>query len=403
MIRRVLLCFSLLLLCSALRHMCVAAPIAAHAHIPTESSGAGPYAADAPTDYDEAPISSPPVALTTGQYDAYLSRVQRDLNSVSKTSVSAGDIATVQRDLSPIVRCDVISEGTVFVVDNRPMRSTISRILWMRPISKQTQTIADLGEQLTMVRQGLSKPGSQALADRDSRLARAVLRTNEFGSTPIAPPTAIQKKITAWGDELGRFLDKLVHRLHIHWKPFTAPAALGASTAITILTIIGVIAVVGLVTLLIVGIVNYIQKRSSIASSYLPTSGLAINEQEAELVSQRDYTRLIQLAKQNASEGEYRNGYRLIYLATLVLLDTAGIIRIDRSKTNWEYLRNIQRNGHDAVHGLTTPLTAEFDRIWYGYGNVNADKFDEGIRLFEQIHAELNSNTLAAAGGRAKV
>ena len=55
-------------------------------------------------------------------------------------------------------------------------------------------------------------------------------------------------------------------------------------------------------------------------------------------------------------------------------LDTSGVLRFDRSKTNWEYLRALRAAGRADVYDAMTPLTREFDRIWYGFASADASR-----------------------------
>jgi len=70
-----------------------------------------------------------------------------------------------------------------------------------------------------------------------------------------------------------------------------------------------------------------------------------------------------------ASEGRFREAVRCLYLASLIRLDEARILRFERHETNWEHLyRYKDAPGRLAAFDLT-PLTQQFDQIWYGFNS----------------------------------
>lgn len=71
------------------------------------------------------------------------------------------------------------------------------------------------------------------------------------------------------------------------------------------------------------------------------------------------------LASRLEKEGRFRESVRCLYLAILMRLDRARIVRFDRTETNWEHLRRILKsNAPPSVP--YRELTLLFDRIWYG-------------------------------------
>lgn len=68
-----------------------------------------------------------------------------------------------------------------------------------------------------------------------------------------------------------------------------------------------------------------------------------------------------------ANEGRYREAVRCLYLASLIRLDEAKILRFERHETNWEHLyRYTDAPGRLASFNLH-PVTQNFDQIWYGF------------------------------------
>lgn len=81
-----------------------------------------------------------------------------------------------------------------------------------------------------------------------------------------------------------------------------------------------------------------------------------------------------------AAERRYREALRALYLATLVALDRARLIRFDPTRTNGHYLRALRRA---EVRPYFLEFTRIFDRTWYG-----REEAGEAEYLACRAHAE---------------
>lgn len=91
---------------------------------------------------------------------------------------------------------------------------------------------------------------------------------------------------------------------------------------------------------------------------------------------------LRKLAAEHAARGAYRAALRWTYVALLVALDRRGLIEYDHRRTNWEYLRQLERNS--ALFDPARELTLLFDRKWYGEQETTAGEYEQCQRLTEQ-------------------
>jgi hypothetical protein len=205
--------------------------------------------------------------------------------------------------------------------------------------------------------------------------------------------------MTDWGDAIGKWLSKHFPKLKGSMPDFSVNF-----TAIRmIMYVIGGIALALLAFLLVRAIIGMIGPARQTSDLFAGQTGLAISEQERQLVASRDFTKLMQVAAQRADNGDYRDAFRVVYLAKLVLLDSSGDLRIHRSRTNWEYLKHIDASGKVDIHGLLEPVTSEFDRIWYGYGTVGRAHYEEAVRSYEAIRSIILARTPMATSGRQAV
>ena len=79
-------------------------------------------------------------------------------------------------------------------------------------------------------------------------------------------------------------------------------------------------------------------------------------------------------AQAMSSNGDFRMAVRYLYLAALLQLEERGLLRYDRSKTNREYLGDIQRRTTLQTPALLDSFAGVvevFDRVWYGYQPID--------------------------------
>ncbi|AEV68121.1 hypothetical protein [Acetivibrio clariflavus] len=71
------------------------------------------------------------------------------------------------------------------------------------------------------------------------------------------------------------------------------------------------------------------------------------------------------------NKGDYTQGLRFLYISLLIRLNDLNIIRINKAKTNKQYLVEIKDNKPE-IHGVMAEFTHVFNRYWYG--GKKADK-----------------------------
>lgn len=94
-------------------------------------------------------------------------------------------------------------------------------------------------------------------------------------------------------------------------------------------------------------------------------------------------------AAELAGSGDYRSAFLKTYLACLAYLDEAEAVRFARSRTNWEYLRELRGKGLDAVADDLRPLTIEFDRKFYGREGCARTDYDSALAVYDQVRQRL--------------
>ena len=316
-------------------------------------------------------------AATPQEYDRALGQVQAALTRQSQALgaqvISSGPSPSLvaQQALLPIHAVGAAGQVPV-LVNTSPLVAAIGTAERLKDTDQKLSALEAVSRQIGLLRQTLAQTPPQVPATAVSS-ARAVLARPEFASDP-PPPPSVADKLAAW-------LDKLLRRRSSPQTPNVPNANPKVILGILIAIASGAFAV------LVAVLVQAIGRREARARP------LALDEEETALVEARDNNSLLALAEQQAKAGDYRRAFRLVYLASLVALDTNGVLRFDRSKTNWEYLRAMRASGRSDVYAALTPLTREFDQVWYGFAPADASQY---ARALAQYHA-LQSAPMGAA------
>ena len=310
-------------------------------------------------------------AATPQAYDRALGQVQTALTSQQQALeaqvISAGQPPSLvaQQVLAPIHAVETPGHAPQ-LVDTSQLVAAIQNAEALQDADAKSAALNALGRQISLLRQAIIKvpPHSDPAAAVAS--ARAVLARPEFASDPPPPPS--------FADRLAAWLDRL-------FQPRATPNVNAPNVNPNVILGILIAIAAGAFAVLVAVLVQAIGRREARARP------LALDEEEAVLMEARDNDSLLALAEQQAKAGDYRRAFRLVYLASLVALDTNGVLRFDRSKTNWEYLRALRASGRGDVYSALTPLTREFDQVWYGFAPTDASQYAHALAQYHALHA----------------
>lgn len=96
---------------------------------------------------------------------------------------------------------------------------------------------------------------------------------------------------------------------------------------------------------------------------------------------------LMKQASRLAESGDFRSAFRAVYLACIAYLDDIKALRFERSRTNWEYLRELRQGGHERPYGEMHPLTLDFDRKIYGREICTSDDYSKAAATYDRLSA----------------
>jgi hypothetical protein len=145
-----------------------------------------------------------------------------------------------------------------------------------------------------------------------------------------------------------------------------------------------------LIVILIYGVfmvVYLIARRRSGAGREGAPAGASARALEDALTRTPDAWR--STAQQWASDGNFRDAMRALYLAMLAHLHRARRIDYHRAHTNWQYVRTFR--GDNQRRKVLTQLTYTFDEKWYGARPCTQrdfEEFAEGVRTMTTVNSE---------------
>ncbi len=324
-------------------------------------------------------------AETPQEYDRALGQVQSALGNQSE-ALQAGVISpgqppslVAQQVLGPIHSIGLPGRAST-LVNTGPLVAAIKAAEAVKDPDTKADTLDALARQIALLRASLQAAPVPTDPAAAAASAKAVLAGQEFASDP-PPPPSLADRLAAW-------LDKLFQPRR------RTPAAPGPNINPKIVEGILITIVAIAFAILVAVLVQAIGRRDA------KTRPLALDEEEATLVEARDNESLLALADQSAKSGDYRRAFRLVYLASLVTLDTDGVLRFDRSKTNWEYLRALRASGRGDVYTALTPLTREFDQVWYGFAPTNSSQYAWAVAQYNALKDSAQAPVPAEAAAR---
>lgn len=317
--------------------------------------------------------SAPAFAESVGQYTSALQDVSRTLDAESLALSGSGarpapaSSAAIRAKLLPIKAVQGRS-GRVFRVNATDLVASVTRAEALKNRVDAADRLAAVSRKLA-AETALIERSDTDDRHRDGRqVASAVLARPEFQADPAPEPSVFQK----WGDSISAWLKD-------HTPKPTRNAGPNWSPNMSVIWTIVILLLVALFSLLVWVIVGAVGRRAVRARA------VAQDDTEAALVEARDTVSILDLADEKARSGDHRSAFRLVYLATLVALDTGGILRFDRSKTNWEYLRALRSAGRSDIYDAMQPLTRDFDRLWYGFATALPEDYLRARQQFQQL------------------
>ena len=192
---------------------------------------------------------------------------------------------------------------------------------------------------------------------------------------------------------LGRALSDWLSSLFPHVSGIPTGGSDGMSVVAQVLSWVTIIGAAAVLTLILVRIFS--RRRAVVhpaAPALAPSPDLESEDTTADQLPEDEWLRL---ARQKMEEGDLRQALRALFLAVLSLLGAQGLILIRKSKSNFDYERELRRK-LDSIPQLDEIFSADrklFERCWYGAHPVTIAEFEQSDSLYQRLkHVCLRRN-----------
>ena len=202
--------------------------------------------------------------------------------------------------------------------------------------------------------------------------------------------------LSSVGRALGRF-GRAISRWLASLFPHVSGTPTGGTDGMSALAqILSWVTIVGAATVLTLILVKIISRRRAIVPPAVPV-GAPIPDLESEdtTADQLPDDEWLRLAREKVDEGDLRQALRALFLAALSLLGAQGMVLIKKSKSNFDYERELRRKPNVApdLEEIFSTDRKLFERCWYGAHPVSIAEFEQSDRLYQRLkHACLRKN-----------
>ena len=149
------------------------------------------------------------------------------------------------------------------------------------------------------------------------------------------------------------------------------------------------------VILVLVAVLRNLTARSAPGGQTVVLPGQPMQAEDLKEEDALAYTRedWLHRARALVKSGDYRVAIRSLYLALLVSLHRARMLKYDASKTNWEYELELQGKARREGRGLESlrrfrDLASIFDLVWYGERQADRALFERCLEWAEAVRPE---------------
>jgi hypothetical protein len=263
-------------------------------------------------------------------------------------------------------------------------------------------------EQLRAMPLASATPNAARLPDAEvNQQLDRVLTAPEYAwrnpSKVEAPPSWLEQfndflrnSLASFGHALGR-LGRTISRWFLSLFPRVSGIPTGGSDGMSaVVQVLSWVTIIGVAVVLTLILAKIISRRPAVKP--LPTPAAAPSpdlESEDTTADQLPEDEWLRLARQKAEEGDLRQALRALFLAALSLLGAQGLVLIKKSKSNFDYERELRRK-LNSVSGLDEIFSADrrlFERCWYGAYPVTVAEFEQSDSLYQRLkHACLRKN-----------
>jgi len=293
----------------------------------------------------------------------YRSRIQQAIELLKETTQGNFDAYAQHRLLTLLPpKEEVTNEGTDFDVDNSWISSDIDSMSSAKKQADKDKIYDGILNKLKLLASDIDKLQQEpsSTVDRDRAKMNEILNRHEFNVQH--GQTFIQRFLTWLLEQFERMFSFLPKR--------------GSNFNKVLRVIITIVATV-VVVMLALFLYRYF-KRDRKAK---PESGKRTIFGE-EITEETTAESLADSAKALAMQGDYRGAIRKLYVSMLFELERRGLLRLQPSATNREYLDKIRKQVR--IYPPMSYLTERFDYFWYGKFTSSQSDFEDFLSRYDE-------------------
>jgi hypothetical protein len=311
---------------------------------------------------------------TVDDYANRLDRAERSVKEAIERKSKAPELVTKMNEVKRLlpVSEEVEFNGATTRVDNAWLHKAVdSAVKTEGDAERRLQMLGEISTSLARLRQSVKS--AQTAEDRASQDQRARI-DNILARPEYQPEEERESAIALWIRHMKELFDRLLRKL------FGRPPAHAPQTGGGLSTVIQALILLVLAAALIFGaakLVRRFQVRQKPAEK--AETREALGEEIPEYATAAD---LFAMASELARQAEYRKAIRRAYIALLCDLDQRGKLRLERSKTNRDYLDAMR--SEQRIYPTFSVMTLAFERAWYGQARATEEEFHNFVSLYQE-------------------
>lgn len=318
---------------------------------------------------------------SVGDYANRLNQAERAVDEVIERESPAPELVVRMNAIKRLLPTneEVEFNGSVIRVDNAWLHEALNNVIKNAggDIEQRHSMLSEISDRLAKLQQSVKEV--QTTQDRTLQDQRARI-DNILARSEYLPEEKRESVIQRWVRSIMDFIVRLLAKL---FGGSSRAGGAGFATAFRILVFLAVIAA------LMFGAAKLAQISGAINLAQL-LQGRKRSEEEAEtrevlgeeIAEDATAADLFAKASELARQGEHRKAIRRAYIALLCDLEQRGKLRLNRSKTNRDYLDAMR--SEQQIYPTFSVMTNAFEHVWYGQERATEEEFQDFVALYQE-------------------
>ncbi|MGH9852253.1 MAG: DUF4129 domain-containing protein [Blastocatellia bacterium] len=309
---------------------------------------------------------------SVGDYASRLNRAEQAVDEVIERESPAPELVVRMNAIKRLLPAseEVEFNGYIIRVDNVWLHEAVNSVIKNAggDIEQRHSMLREISDRLAKLQQSVKE--AQTTQDRTLQDQRA--RLDDILARPeYQPEEKRQSVVERW---IGRIKVLVIRLLEKLFGGSSRAGGAGLATAFRILIFLA------LIVALMFGAANLAQRlQSRKGPEEEAETREVLGEEIAEDAVAAD---LFAKASDLARRGEYRKAIRQTYIALLCDLEQRGKLRLNRSKTNRDYLDAMRSERQ--VYPTFSVMTTAFEHVWYGQERATEEEFRDFVALYHE-------------------